>query len=214
MKLPQASPEEGPKKDCDHFSNWKGIKGGERHTAYIAGPTQKFWMHTSDKGSKPCLELMTKKALPCRYCAALKEPVRVGYVPVYREVDFAPKLVIVYEGEFGEIDKLKTHTRVTIGREHEKGAALWVRVCLNQEPRFRAAFAFREFAQDAGESCLRLWDIPELEAWLRFGRVSDTAVSPPPPPAPATVSDDVRTGGIDAATNRIFGRVPSTNGKH
>jgi len=237
VKVPKAAPGEGPKKDRDNFSYWS-IAGGEKHTAYVAGPAAWVIAHPSDKGSKPCLEWMTGSALPCRFCALHKCPVEVGYVPVYREVDWRPMLVIVYRTEREWIDPLELHTRVTVGREKEKGAALWVRPCLNQEPRFASTLPYRKCAVDIDHSLLTLWKMPELVAWLHTARPSDTAVSLPVPTSPPPEvmhslegdtavrpgpyePDPLTTDDVFATTvNRIkekaskWGPKPSKNGTH
>jgi hypothetical protein len=177
VRIPQASPDQGPRKDCDHFSNWKGIKGGEKHTAYIAGPTQWVWMHTSDKGSKPCLYLLTNNTLPCKWCSAHDEPVIVGYQPVFREADSKAFSVIFYSEMKPALDALEFLDKVVIGREREKGSALWVRKCMSQDPPFVASAPYREREQDVGDSLLRQWGVPELSVWLKCGAVSDNAVS-------------------------------------
>lgn len=237
MILPQAAPGEGAKRDREHFSHWS-IGGGEKHTAYVAGKAQWFCAHPSDRGTKPCLHWMTQGELPCRYCALHKVPAEIGYVPVWRQVDWRPLLVIVYDTEREWIEKLLLHDRVTIGRETELGARLWVRRCLDQEPRFNTTMAHRMVAQDITRSLLVLWKLPELTAWLTARKSSDNAVSPDTeqPPAervPDRVKDvkpavraytppdpDVAEGAFDAVFNRIKDKMgsspaaPSANGKH
>lgn len=232
MNVPKAAPGEGPKKERDHFPHWS-IGGGERHFAYIAGATAWVIAHPSDKGTKPCLCWMTDNALPCRLCAMGKCPARVGYVPVYRAIDWKPLLVIVYDEEQEWIDKCDTHDRVQIGREREKGARLWVRKCADQEPKYATTVARRQHAQDVDESMLTLWKMPELIAWLQCRRVSDNAVtlapreaSKPPASAPAGVKPyvppddgaaDQRLVDYPALAKRIARGEPvkpSGNGRH
>jgi hypothetical protein len=176
MRVPNAAPGEGPKKTRDHFPHWS-IGGGERHLAYIAGPTKWVIGHPSDKGSKPCLLWMTKQTLPCRFCALDKEPCVLGYVPVYRATDWKPLCVIVREDERQWLDDIKLHTRVQIAREREQGAGLFIRPVLDQEPRFASTVDYRRFPQEMDDSCLVLWKMPELVSYLRCGAPSDTPVS-------------------------------------
>lgn len=176
MELPNAAPEEGPVKVCDYFSHWS-IGGGEKHHAYVAGPTRWIIGHPSDKGSKPCLTWMTKGKLPCRFCHMHKEPCHLGYLPIYRAVDWRPKIVIVRKDEREWTDKLATHMRILIGREREEGAPLYVRPCLDQSPAFASTIDYRQHAQDCQDSMLTFWKMPELVAWLKCGTPSDNAVS-------------------------------------
>lgn len=232
MNVPKASPGEGPKKERDHFPHWS-IGGGERHFAYIAGPTAWVIGHPSDKGTKPCLCWMTTNALPCRFCALGKCPCRLGYVPLYRAVDWKPLLVIVYDEEQEWIDKTNTHDRVQIGREKEKGARLWVRRCLEQEPKYATTVTRRQHPQDVDESMLTLWKMPELMSWLAHRRVSDNAVSleadiargeakvvseSPQPYTPPAGDGAAQAADFGSIVSRIKGKAgglkPSANGRH
>jgi len=176
MRIPEAGPEEGPKKTRDHFPHWS-IAGGERHTAYIAGPTKWIIGHPSDKGSKPCLTWMTKGALPCRFCGLHKEPCQLGYVPVYRASDWKPLCVIVRADERQWLDAVTLHQRVTIARERGDGAPLYIRPCLESEPRYSSTVDYRGYPQEMDHSCLTLWKMPELIAWLLNRVPSDIALS-------------------------------------
>lgn len=176
MRVPNAAPGEGPKKLRDHFTHWS-IGGGERHHAYIAGPTKWVIGHPSDKGSKPCLLWMTGGALPCRFCALSKDPCQLGYVPVYRATDWKPLCVIVREDERQWLDDMKLHTRVLIARERDQGAALYIRPCVDQDPRYTSTVDYRQLPQEMDDSCLILWKMPELVSWLRCASVSDNAAS-------------------------------------
>lgn len=236
MKIPQASEFDGPQKSSDHFVNWRGIKGGQKHIAHVAGPVQWVYMHCSDLGSKPCLYLLSKKCLPCRFCGASKPPQMVGYLPVYRVPDQKAYCVILYAEMKVTTESLKLHQKITIGREHEKGSALWVQPCMAQDPAFVPAFPFRADAQDVGDSLLKLWGVPELALWLSGHNVREEA-----PSAPAVVpmqldgeernarySREAAKGNRRGprlaadATDAILARMqdageipePSTNGKH
>jgi len=148
--------------------------------------------HPSDKGTKPCTDWMTESALPCRLCAMHKVPCELGYVPVYRASDWRPLCVIVYDDERQWIDGFETHQRVQIGREREKGARLFVRPCIEQEPRFTSTIDYRRFPQEVDDSCLVMWKMPELVQWLRCRTVSDNelSLSLDAAPAPAAVVPD------------------------
>lgn len=225
MRLPQAAPGEGPKAEYEHFANWQ-VKGGEKHTAYIAGPAQWFVCHCSDRGTKPCLTWMTNDALPCRFCAMHKTPQTIAYVPVWRESDWRGMFVILYDTEREWVEPLVLHDRVQIGREREKGAQIWVRRCLQQEPRFNTTMERRRRPQDLTRNLLVIWKMPELVSWLHGQYSSDTAVSldkpamhEPPPVVPDPVAARMSaTGAVDDALERLQRRAKEASrngdGKH
>lgn len=234
MKLPQASPGEGRRDDHITFSYWRGILGGQKHSAYLAGPSKWFICHPSDKGTKPCLHWMTKGALPCRFCHASKTAEEGGYVPVWNAVNWAPKLLFVYGDEREHVQKLELHDKLLIGREPGKGERLWIRKAMNQEPPFDTTDARKKVARDITHSLLTMWKMPELLEWLARG--SDNAVSQREAPtksdgkpfdpmhaaaAQKYSAPEVSTAATDAALDKIMGRVkdnhaalrPSKNGK-
>lgn len=213
MQMPKAGPGDGPKKVCDSFHHWKGIEGGQRHFAYVAGDAHWIIGHPSDKGSKPCLEWATKKTLPCRFCALGKVPCQLGYVPVYRATDYKTLYVVVYGEEREWVEKCGLHDRVLIGREVGKGCRLFVRKQLVQDPEFQTTLSYRKCKQSVEDSLLLTWGIPELTAYLRCA-VSDNAVSLAKPAAvdhTPTESEEL----YGELVNRIKGRAdrPSQNGQ-
>ncbi len=223
MRLPNAAPGEGGRVDYEHFANWC-IAAGQKHNAYIAGPCQWFVAHPSDRGTKPCLHWMTKKELPCRFCAMNKTPQEIGYQPVWREVDWRPMLVILYATEREHVERMELHERVVIGREVEIGARLWVRRCSNQEPRFTSSIPRRMVAQDITRCLLTIWKLPELTAWLQTRGASDKGMSLPAPAAPTPAAADVYTAPTAddvhdeyaAVLNRVkehAAKLPGRNGK-
>jgi len=201
MNLPNAAPGEGPIKVRDNFSYW-AIGGGEKSAAYVAGPTRWVIGHPSDKGSKPCLTWLTNGNLPCRFCHLQKCPVQLGYVPVYRAVDWRPLLLIVREDMREWCEKFETHMRIIVSREREKGAGLCVRPALDQEPAFCSTIDYRTREQDCQHSLLTLWKMPELVAWMQCGVTSDNAVSLSKPNA--LTSQGEQFGGMTKAAAQKY----------
>jgi hypothetical protein len=178
MPLPNAAPGEGPVRAYTHF-RYVGTPTGGRWNAWVAGPCQWFIAHTKGK-SKPCLEKMTKGVLSCPRCAQVAQPQMIGYLPLYRQVDAANVLVIVYELERPFVDVLETHQRVQIGREDEQSDSVWVRAALSPEPKWQTTQPERKVAADCTETLLRMWAIPELTQWYReCCQPSDNAMSLP-----------------------------------
>jgi len=180
VKIPQCTPGEGRKDDHIGFSYWRGITGGQKHFAYVAGAPVWLICHPSDKGTKPCLHWMTKGALPCRFCHASKMPQEGGYLPVWAAVNWSPKLLFLYGDEREHVEKLELHNRVIVGREVGKGERLYVRLAMNQEPTFDTTDPRKKVSRDITHSLLLMWKLPELVEWL--ARASDNALSPTPVP--------------------------------
>lgn len=235
MRLPQAAPGEAGGPDFEHFTYWS-IAGGQKHHAYLAGPCQWFVVHPSER-TKPCLHWMTKGEVPCTRCGGKKPKQLCGYLPVWRASDWRPKLVVVYEAEREWLEPLKLHARVLIGRENEKGAQLYVRATLDQNPPFNTTNERRKYPQDVWRSLLLAWELPELTNWFQCRRpVSDNVLSlnldvtaekakTEDPPEEKTENEPpvgvnrLKAGGaVDDAVQRLMRRAKETsaetNGKH
>lgn len=236
--LPQAPKRGKDPRRPQHFG-YLPIAKGEKVTGYLAGPVQWFDMHTSDLGSKPCLELMTDGALSCPYCAD-DVPVVKGACPFYHSTAHKPHMVWLDEGDRDKVEKFRFLLRVQFWREKYKGAPLSVEPCLSQEPEFFSTLPEKNRAADVGESLLRMWKMPHLTAWFRGGSPdSDNAVSTgrapaadrkPAKPRPGRVDPMYAaahrkvdaamngTGATDDALDRLLKRgaaaPPSQNGKH
>lgn len=238
MSLPQA-PKRGKEPRRPQHFGYLPIAKGEKVTGYLAGPVQWYDMHTSDLGSKPCLELMTDGALSCPLCAD-DVPAVKGACPFYHSTAHKPHMVWLDEGDRDKVEKFRFLLRVQFWREKYKGAPLSVEPCLSQEPEFFSTLPEKNRAADVSDSLLRMWKLPHLVAWFRAGSpAGDTALSqiPPAPPAapggkkkPAKVDPMYAaahrkvdaamngTGSTDDALDRALNRAgvpaPSPNGKH
>lgn len=235
MALKQAGPGEGPSRGRAYF-RYVGTVPGRKWCAYIAGPCQWYVCHTKGK-SKPCLEWMTDGALPCKLCASTARPMVIGYQPLYRQVDSAPVMVIVYEDVRHVVDALRLHERVEIERQGQQGDAVSVTRLLTQEPRFQTTLPERRERADITDVLLALWSLPDLTHWYRCRRpASDNAVSLATDPGVTSTgepfgpmtkaaaekygSDDdgPMSGALDdVIRNRLAlaaGKKPATNGKH
>jgi hypothetical protein len=163
--------------------------------------------------SKPCVYELTGGKVACRFCGGVKSRVAVvkGWTPIYRRVDNTPICVPVDEMQRDHIDNLKLFAKVMVGRERGKGVGVYVRAALNEEPKWSSTLPECQAEADVTESLIRMWALPEVFNYFASAAPSDNTVSQTPTP----VSDDVRTGGVDAGLNRILSRAdPSTNGKH
>lgn len=233
MGLRKATPGEGAGSGHVHF-RYVGTDPGDRWFAWVAGPA--YWLlgHPSSR-SKPCLDWLTEKALPCAICSPLKPPVMMGYLPLYRQIDGAPVMVVVYETVREKVDALKLHKRVQVGRELGEADSVWVSLALEQNPRFQTTLKQREQPADVTETLLRMWKMPELVNWYRCQTPqSDNPVSLPEgvavtsagtPYSPMSQAAAKRFGAdvlpiptgdatFEEARRKLLNRAASTNGKH
>lgn len=178
MSLRKAAPGEGAGGARVHF-RYVSVAHGKSWPAHVAGPCQWFMCHTSER-TKPCLHWISYGALPCPRCKDDKEAKMLGYMPLYRSSDGCPVMVVVYEDQRDHVDALQLHQRVTVGREAEKGDAVFIRAALSQEPKYHSTLPCRLFPADITETLLVMWKLPELVEWHRAQpKVSDNAASLP-----------------------------------
>lgn len=166
MSLPQGTPERGPDAPHEHFFNLP-LKGGETATGYVAGPAMWFWCHAS-KRSKPCLHILTERAVVCARCGGDKPVSLLGYQPWYRQSDGKARLCVLHEEMYDVANALEFHQRVTFGREKgDETASIWVAPALVQTPIYVTTLAHRNRPVDLTENLLRIWELPELTEWYR-----------------------------------------------
>lgn len=192
MPLFQTPPGKGGKPRREHWTYTPTPNGTNWH-AYIAGPCLWFDCHTKGR-TKPCLHTVTNGALTCEKCSPFEVPEEVGFQPLYREDTGKPVVVVVHEYSRDQVDALRFHQRVVVGREKLIGSPLWIHKALHHEPRYTSSLPHRMRPADPTESLVRLWGMPELVEWFYKQRgPSDTAVSlpQPPPSAPAVTPPPV-----------------------
>lgn len=188
--LPQAAPEGGGASAAEHFG-YAPTPTNSRWHAYIAGPAQWVWCHEPKK-TKPCLAILTNRALECPWCGTPKPVVRKAYVPLYRAADWSPRCVIVTELYEDVLSKLKFHDRVTVGKEAEKGDPVWITRAIDQRPAFNTTRVCRMNPVDLTCSLLRIWGNDALRRWCEVDEPvgsptqSDNSVSLPAPAVPVT----------------------------
>lgn len=186
--LPQAAPEGDGTPTGEHFS-YAPTPTNTRWHAYIAGPAQWVWCHEPKK-TKPCITILTNRAVACPWCGTDKKVVRKAYVPLYRAADWTPRCVIVTDLYEDVLSKFKLHDRVTVGKEAEKGDPVWITRAIDQRPAFNTTRASRKNPVDLTCSLLRIWGNDDLRRWCEGTEaeaapvVSDNAVSLPAPGKP------------------------------
>jgi len=178
MSLRKAAPGEGGASTRVHF-RYVGVGPNKTWPAHVAGPCQWFMCHTSER-TKPCLDWITRGALSCPRCGKSDEPKELGYMPLYRSSDGCPVMVVLYADQREHADKLELHERVMVGREGEKGDAVYIRKALEKTPKYQSSLSVRMFAADLTCTLLVMWKLPELTDWYsRNKNASDKSLSLP-----------------------------------
>ncbi len=178
MSLRQSTPGEGGASLRVHF-RYVGVAPNKTWPAHVAGPAMWFQCHTSER-TKPCLHWMTNGELGCPRCKGTDETKELGYQPLYRSSDGCPVMVVLYADQREHADKLAHHERAIVGREGEKGDAVYIRRAFEQTPKYQSSLMVRMVPADLTETLLIMWKIPELVEWYRRQpKQSDNAVSLP-----------------------------------
>jgi hypothetical protein len=239
MGLKKGTPGKGAGTRPDTFSYTgvaHGLKGS--FSAWLAG--EPYWCdeaheHTDkDPGTKPCLHWLTDGALTCRRCRQGRGVKCIGWVPLYREQDCRPIIVIVHESAADLLRGLKYPQYVLVGRVDAK-SSVFVRPGDNPLS-LVTDNPCRQRPVDITNDLLSMWQLPELNEWLKRGsRPAPVAcekvpggtswrlsVPPPTTDAEALAVDAHRTAGgdgasgVDDALQRAVRRAggPPQNGKH
>lgn len=172
MNLRKGTPGEGWQARADSFSYTKVAVGlSKTWNGWMAGEV--YWCKAHEHtdalpGTKPCLDWMTEGALRCPRCKPHVLPTWVGYVPLYREVDHKPVVVIVHESVMDLVKGLKYGDFVLVGRADDKSSVF---VRLSESPQmFRTDQEQRKQPCNLNASLLTMWQMPLLERWLLDAR--------------------------------------------
>lgn len=238
MNLKKGTPGRGGGARADSFSYCPVAHGLKNSfSAWLAG--EPYWCdeaheHTDrDPGTKPCLHWMTDGALSCPRCRQARPVKCIGWVPLYREQDARPVIVIVHESASDLLAGLHYPDFVIVGRVDKKDSVFVrrsdnrVSLTTNVESRKRPV--------NIACNLLMMWRMPELNEWLsRAGRWSGVPGDEHPAirqrlsvPAPTTETESLAIdaerragsaagvfgGTADEVIKRIHRRV-SSNGKH
>jgi len=179
VSLRKGTPGQGGQVRADSFSYTSvapGLKGW--FTAWLAGPI--YWCqvheHTQKQpGTKPCLDWITDGALRCPRCRPLVVPTWVGYVPLYREQDHKPVIVIIHESVMDLVAGLSYPVPVIVGRVDAQSSVF---VRRNEGGAvFKTDNSARRRPVDVTRDLLCMWRIAELDRWLLDNRRGTAATS-------------------------------------
>lgn len=168
MRLKKGSPGKGGHVRADSFS-YTPVERGLKNAfgAWIAGDV--YWCeaheHTEKQpGTKPCLDWLTEGSLRCPRCRPHVVPTWIGYVPLYREQDHKPVLVVVHESAMDLLNGLTYPTYVMVGRVDLKSGVF---VRKSDIPlSLKTENEQRKRPVDITRDLIAMWRIPELERWL------------------------------------------------
>jgi hypothetical protein len=175
----KASSREGTERRAEQFIYTPTPVGvSKAWTAHCAG--EPYWCmcheHTrAQPGTKVCVAWYTDGALICPRCRPAVVPSRIGYVPVWREIDHRPCLVIVHESVEDLLSGVGFGVRVLIGCV-ERGASVFVRP-VSEQTRWVSEHPLRQRACDLTLSLYTIWAYPALATWDAEGDA--TTASPP-----------------------------------
>jgi hypothetical protein len=239
MGLRKGAPGKGGGTRPDHFSYTgvaHGLKGS--FSAWLAG--EPYWCDEAhehkreDPGTKPCLGWLTGGALVCPRCRKLRTVKCIGWVPLYREEDLKPIIVIIHDTVADLVKDLHYPMHVLVGRV-DAVSSVYVRKS-DTPVSFRSDNSARQQPADITNDLLSMWGLPELNDWIKRGsrptaveceKVPGAAawrlsVPPPTTDAESLAIDAHRNGEGEGASgvNDAFARAvrragkQPTNGKH
>jgi hypothetical protein len=178
-------------------------KPGTSWHGYIAGPCLWFECH-QPRVTKPCLAILTDRAVPCPWCVPGAEIVWRGYQPVYRASDWAPRSVILSDLYRDVTDGLVLHQRVTVGKEGDPSDPVWITRAVSQAPKFVTTLKHRWREIDMTPTLLALWGSPGLREW--YAKYMSGQGAPPaeqkPPGVAVTSGGDAFSPMMQAAARR------------
>jgi hypothetical protein len=143
-------------------------------SAWLAG--EPYWAeeaheHTKDDpGTKPCLHWLTDGELKCPRCRRARPVKCIGWVPLYREIDSRPVVVIVHESASDLLAGLRHPATVLVGRIGPKDSVFVRRA--DTQVTFKSEKQTRMSPIDITNDLLMMWNMPEYNEWLRGQRVT------------------------------------------
>lgn len=199
MGLKKGTPGKGGQGKVDSFS-YTPVPFGFKNwfTGWLAGDP--YWglahEHTdAEPGTKPCLLWLTDNALRCPRCRPQKPATWIGWVPIYREADGQPIMVVVHESASDLLTGLKYPDYVTCGRVGEK-SSVFVKKS-DKRLSFLTSNEQRKRSRDITGDLLNMWKYPQLEQWLLDQRRGEPTVP--------LKSDGERFGPMTAAAAEKYG---------
>jgi hypothetical protein len=163
MPIKRRTPGGGGPSRTDSFSYdrtltdkpWWGWLAGE--PVWIVG-------HLENRPTKICVDWATDGKVPCWRCGPRAILEDIAYVPIYRESDGAPILVIVYDNSYDFLVKCKHLDYVRVVREGADTERVTVQKNLHQK-KYVTSLKRRQTPVDLSEDLVRMWDLNEYTEW-------------------------------------------------
>lgn len=144
-----------------------GLKSGFH--GWLAGPP--YWCeeaheyHDRIGPTKPCLHWLTNGEVHCDRCRKQPKVTCLAWVPLYREVDTHPVLVIVHEVAADLLAPLRYPDYCLVGRI-DATSSVFVRKSDNRLSLVTEKES-RKRPVDVTGDLISMWNLPELNDWLR-----------------------------------------------
>lgn len=172
MSLRKGTPGRGAGSQFETFSYTPvgyGLKGA--FAAYLAG--EPYWCdeaheyHKAMGPTQPCQHWITSGELDCPRCRKQPAVKKIAWVPLWREQDGQPILVIVHDSAADLLAGLRYPDCVLVGRVSGT-SSVFVRKSDNGLS-FKTENEARKRPVQIASQLVRLWRMPDLEAWLKRG---------------------------------------------
>lgn len=170
MTLRKGTPGRGEGSRPDSFS-YTPVGSGLKASfgAHLAGPA--YWCeeaheyHERIGPTKPCLHWLTHGEVRCDRCRKQPAIKCLAWVPLYREMDGKPILVIVHEAAADLLAPLKYPDYCIVGRI-DGTSSVFVRK--SDSPLSLVTIKeSRKKPVDISDDLIGIWNLPELNDWLR-----------------------------------------------
>ena len=203
--LKKANPHEGGASRI-HWA-YRPTARGESWHGYIWGDVWGIIAHRARR-TVPCLRWITDDAIPCESCERMVETYWRGYVPVVRESDGRPCLVVVGPAAMQFLDRCRYRDRIIVSRGRDVTDSVTVQRAPVQRVWHTSLDGLKRPAELA-DTLLRLWAIPALTAWyMSRGVAGATASDEGPIPA----AEGAATGrGVAGAAASAEGPIPAAD---
>ncbi len=178
-----------PRKGRRRASGWthEKLKGGGAFDGWVAGDTVWVLTHWNYR-SVPCYAELTDGAIHCPYCGGKKEPVWIGYTPVYRD-DERPVVVVVPDSMRDRLGQISTFDPVKVFRGKQRGDT----ICLiprKDGQRYHTTLPSRKVGADIRGWLLVLWREAPLREFYAVTSDDIPEVVTPPAKNPDPNTDD------------------------
>lgn len=162
---------------------------------WLAGEVVWVKAHLSKGPTKICVRWATDGAVPCQRCGPKSTVEDIGYVPIYRESDGAPVLVICYDTAYDFLSLVKPHQYVRVSREGASTERVTVQAALSKKP-YKTSLKRRQVAVDISDLLVRLWNVTEYTQWYAVQPGNSPSVVGPVARVPAAPPVADLTAGI------------------